>query len=226
MYVCSPLSPPAFLSRVKGVIFDCDGVLVDSRDSNRMYYNLIREGLGMLSITPEEEAYVHMHSVTECLAHIIPPNRLDEANEVRRNLNYDDIFPYIFLEEGVVEFLDTLADRNVRMAVYTNRTDTVERLLRYFEIDKYFHPVVGAGSLKKTKPDPEGVFRILDAWGLPKDAVAYIGDSALDERSARTAEVPFWSYKNPGLLAAMYIPDFSSLRGCFDALSQAGENAS
>ena len=55
MYVCNPASPPEFLARLSGVIFDCDGVLVDSRDANRMYYNLIREGIGMLPITPEEE---------------------------------------------------------------------------------------------------------------------------------------------------------------------------
>jgi phosphoglycolate phosphatase len=214
VYVCNPLSPPEFLDRVQGIIFDCDGVLVDSRDANRMYYNLIREGLGMLPITPEEEAYVHMHSVTECLARIVPANRMEEANEVRGNLNYDDIFPYIFLEEGLVELLDTLVARKIRMAVHTNRTNTVERLLRHFEIDNYFHPVISAGSLARPKPNPEGVQRILAAWDLPKEAVAYIGDSALDERSAVAAGVPFWSYKNPGLSAVMYIADFMTLRGC------------
>uniref|UniRef100_I2Q160 phosphoglycolate phosphatase n=1 Tax=Desulfovibrio sp. U5L TaxID=596152 RepID=I2Q160_9BACT len=214
MYVCNPLSPPDFLDRVKGIIFDCDGVLVDSRDANRMYYNLIREGLGMLPITPEEEDYVHMHSVTECMARIIPADRLEEADTVRRNLDYNDIFPYIFLEDGLVELLDILAGRGIRMAVHTNRTNTVERLLRHFEIDNYFSPVVSAGSLRRPKPDPEGVLTILAAWDLPKADVAYIGDSALDERSARAAGIEFWSYKNPGLLAAMYLPDFHSLRRC------------
>ena len=214
MYVCNPASPPDFLSRIKGVVFDCDGVLVDSHDANRMYYNLIREGLGMLPITPEEEDYVHMHSVTECLARIIPADRLEEADTVRRNLDYADIFPYIFLEDGLVALLDVLAGRGIRMAVHTNRTSTVERLLRHFEIDNYFSPVISAGSLRRPKPDPEGVLTILAAWDLPKADVAYIGDSALDERSARAAGIEFWSYKNPGLLAAMYLPDFHSLRQC------------
>lgn len=221
MYVCNPLSPPEFLGRVKGIIFDCDGVLVDSRDANRMYYNLIRQGLGMLSITPEEEDYVHMHSVSECLDRIIPAERREEAEEVRRDLNYDDIFPYIFLEDGLIELLDVLAERGIRMAVHTNRTNTVERLLRYFEIDKYFNPVISAGSLRRPKPDPEGVLHILAAWDFPKADVTYIGDSALDERSARASGVEFWSYKNPGLLAAMYLPDFDSLRHCLGPSSGA-----
>lgn len=222
MYICNPQSPPDFLKRVRGVVFDCDGVLVDSRDANRMYYNLIREGLGMLSITPEEEEYVHMHSVNECLAHIIPPERLEEAQEVRRNLNYADIYPYIYLEDGLVDVLDAFKARGVRMAVHTNRTNTVEALLRHFEIDAYFHPVISAGSMKRPKPDPEGVYHILDDWQLPKDTVAYIGDSALDERSARAAAIDFWSYKNPGLKASMYLPDFPTLLSCLGGLPGEG----
>lgn len=214
MYVCDPASPPAFLTEVRGIIFDCDGVLVDSRDANRMYYNLIREGIGMLPITPEEEEYVHMHSVNECLTRIIPAERMEEAQTVRRGLDYKDIFPYIFLEDGLITFLEELSRRKIRMAVHTNRTSTVEILLRHFEIDRYFSPVISAGSLRRPKPDPEGVFMILRAWELPTDAVAYIGDSALDERSAKAAAVPFWSYKNPALAAAMYIPDFDTLHGC------------
>ena len=221
MYVCNPSTPPQFLTRLTGVIFDCDGVLVDSREANRMYYNLIREGLGMLPITPEEEAYVHMHSVTECLARIIPAQRLAEADVVRANLNYEDIFPYIYLEDGLVEFLELLAGRGIRMAVHTNRTNTTERLLRHFEIDRFFAPVVNAGSLKRPKPDPEGVHYILNAWGLPTETVAYIGDSALDERSAGAAGVTFWSYKNPALAAAMFVPDFDTLRSCLAGIAAA-----
>ncbi|WP_428558747.1 MAG: HAD family hydrolase [Solidesulfovibrio sp. DCME] len=214
MYVCNPASPPDFLGRVKGVVFDCDGVLVDSRDANRMYYNLIREGLGMLPITPEEEEYVHMHAVNECLIRIIPPERMDEAQEVRRNLNYADIFPYIYLEDGLTDILAALQGWGVRMAVHTNRTTTVGDLLAHFEIDRYFDPVISAGSLKRPKPDPEGIHMILGAWGLAKEAVAYIGDSALDERSARAAGIPFWAFKNPGLATSMYIPDFPTLLSC------------
>lgn len=214
MYICSPLSPPEALRRLQGIIFDCDGVLVDSRDSNRMFYNLIRLKMGLLPISPEDEEFVHSHSVIQCLARIIPPDRMDEALTVRRNLDYAEIFPYIFLEEGLVAFLDMLLRRGLRMAVNTNRTNTTERLLRHFDIDRFFMPVISAGSLSHPKPNPEGVHRILATWRLPKDAVAYIGDSALDERTARAAGVPFWAYKNPALLADMYVPDFASLRMC------------
>lgn len=221
MYICSPLAPPDFVRRVRGIIFDCDGVLVNSRDSNRMFYNLIRQGLGMLPITPEEEEYVHSHAVGQCLARIIPPQRLEEAEDVRRRMDYAEILPYIHLEDGLVPLLEALRRLGLRLAVHTNRTTTIERLLHHFNIDRFFFPIIGAGSLAYPKPNPEGVHRILAAWDLPKETVAYIGDSALDERTARAADIQFWSYKNPGLLAAMYVESFDALRACLGAVPTA-----
>ena len=119
-------------------------------------------------------------------------------------MDYADILPYIHLEDGLVPLLEMLRRFRVRRAVHTNRTTTIERLLQHFGIDRFFFPIVGAGSLAYPKPNPEGVYRILGAWGLPKETVAYIGDSALDERTARAAGIQFWSFKNPGLLAAMH----------------------
>ncbi|KUG27095.1 had-superfamily hydrolase, subfamily ia, variant 1 [hydrocarbon metagenome] len=213
-YMCSPLSVPAELSAIRGIVFDCDGVLVDSRDANRMYYNLIRERMGLLSMTPEEEDYVHAHSVTLSLARIIPPERLEEAHAIRRGFDYRDIMPYVYLEPGLREFLVFLRHKNVRMGILTNRTTTMELLLETFDLSLFFSPVVTAGRISHPKPCPEGLHRILSAWELPKSQVAYIGDTALDERAARAAGVPFWAYKNPALLAAMYIPDYDSLRLC------------
>jgi phosphoglycolate phosphatase len=218
VYWCSPLSPPASLGRVRGIIFDCDGVLVDSRDSNRLFYNLIRARLDLPPIAPEDEEYVHSHSVCECLARIIPEARWDEAAAARRDLDYAEIFPSIFLEDGLVSLLEFLSRRGIRMAVNTNRTNTTERMLEHFGILRFFSPVINAGGLSHPKPNPEGVHRILATWGLAREQAAYIGDSSVDELTARAAAVPFWAYKNPRLTAPMHIRDFDSLRACLAAV--------
>jgi len=213
-YVCSPLSVPAELTGIRGVVFDCDGVLVDSLDANRMYYNLIRERMGLLSMTPEEEDYVHAHSVMMSLARIIPPERMDEAQAVRRDFDYRDIMPYVYLEPGLREILVLLRQKNVRLGILTNRTNTMELVLETFDLSLFFSPVITAGRISHPKPSPEGLHRIMAAWELSREQVAYIGDTALDERAARAAGVHFWAYKNPALLAAMHIPSYDSLRLC------------
>ena len=215
MLVRAILSQVEFLNGIQGVIFDCDGVLVDSRDANRMYYNKVREKLGMLSITPEEEEYVHCHSVTQSIAHIVPVEHLAEAEAARKSINYKELFEYTFLQEGLVPLLTTLRDMGYLLGVNTNRTDSMEDLLEFFELTHFFSPVITAGKVGHPKPSPEGVSMILREWELPRGAVSYIGDSILDERTARAAGVDFWAYKNPKLTARVHVNDFDILRECF-----------
>jgi HAD superfamily hydrolase (TIGR01549 family) len=213
---CDDKNPATFLDGVKGVIFDCDGVLVDSKVANRMYYNTVRKKLGLLPMTPEEEDFVHAHAVTVSIAHIIPVERLVEAEEARREIDYEqDIMPFTFLEEGLVELLSTMRDLGYLLAVNTNRTDSMEMLLETFDLTEYFSPVVTAAKVSHPKPNPEGVHQILRHWSLTRQQVAYIGDSSVDELTARAAGVPFWAYKNPKLPAALHVGSFERLRRCF-----------
>lgn len=215
MLVSDTMPQVEFLSSIKGVIFDCDGVLVDSRDANRMYYNMVREKLGMLPITPEEEDYVHCHSVVESIAHIVPLEHLAEAEAARKSINYHELFEYTFLEEGLVPLLTALRDMGYMLGVNTNRTDSMEDLLEFFELTHFFSPVITAAKVSHPKPNPEGVSKILRHWELPRQEVAYIGDSILDERTARAAGVDFWAYKNIKLTAKVHVDDFDNLRQCF-----------
>ncbi|WP_027184910.1 HAD family hydrolase [Desulfovibrio inopinatus] len=214
MYVCNPLATPDFLKNLKGVIFDCDGVLFNSLDANRQYYNLVRQRLGFLPMTPDEEAYVHVHTVKESLAYILPADKLAEADEVRQDIDYREIVPYMHMEEGLLPVLNLLRAKNIKMAINTNRTNTMELLLTMFDLEGYFFPVITSIKVSRSKPNPEGVHRILEAWKLERDEVGYIGDSHIDQETAQAAGVMFWSFKNPELSAQMHIPGFISLKQC------------
>jgi len=50
------------VTRYDLAIFDCDGVLFDSKEANRHYYNFIATELGREELSPEELEYVHMHT--------------------------------------------------------------------------------------------------------------------------------------------------------------------
>jgi len=215
MNICSAFTDPEVFRRVKGLIFDCDGVILDSKDANRMYYSIIRERMGLLPITPEEEDYVHKHSVMESLARVIPSERLDEANALRKDFDYREILPYLYLEDGLTHFLETLQENGVRMAVNTNRTDTMEMVLDIFDLRRFFAPVITAAKVSHPKPNPEGVHKILTHWTLRGRETAYLGDSNLDELTARAAGVPFWAFKNQALIADMHVEDFNTLRSCW-----------
>ena len=204
------------LTRIGGVVFDCDGVLFDSRDVNRYYYNHILLTLGLAPMSREDEDYAFMHTVDAALARIIPPELRARAAEVQGHMTYDDFIDRMIPEPGLFELLEALAGLGVRMAVNTNRKNSMELVLERFGLTRYFHPVMTAAKVARPKPDPEGLRRIVEEWGLPAGRMSYLGDSAVDQETTVRAGVPFWAYRNPGLAAQLHVDSFHELRQWFE----------
>ncbi|MDK2956383.1 MAG: hypothetical protein PWQ57_1879 [Desulfovibrionales bacterium] len=200
---------------VRGVIFDCDGVMVDSFQANVVFYNSFKKRYGLPPMTREEEEYSHAQSVSRSLARILPPERVDEALELNRQSDYRDLLPYIKIEPGLISLLSLLRFHGVPMAVNTNRTNTMELLLSHLGLFGFFSPVMTAAKVSQSKPHPESMHYILRSWNMQPRQAAYIGDSSLDQQAAEQAGVRFWSYKNPKLQAEMLIEDFVDLRRLF-----------
>jgi len=59
----------------KVVAFDCDGVLFDTEQANRVYYSNILQHFGKPVVTDEQFTFVHMHTVFESLAYLFPMKR-------------------------------------------------------------------------------------------------------------------------------------------------------
>lgn len=197
---------------LKGIIFDCDGVLFDSRASNIQYYNLILGALGQPPMSPEDEDYTHMASVGQSLARIVPPALMPKLPEARKRIVYRrDILPLLEPEPGLMELLRWLRDAGFRRGICTNRTTTMEYVLDHFGMTELFFPVMTAARVR-AKPHPEGLCATLDAWGLARDEVAFIGDTIADQETARMAGVCFWAYRSPALTARLHLDDFWALR--------------
>jgi beta-phosphoglucomutase-like phosphatase (HAD superfamily) len=211
---CDRINGQGIFDGLGGIIFDCDGVMIDSLEANRRYYNILLERLGQGPMTGTQETYVHAHHVRESLAHIFPPELLERAEAARLGLDYRDILPSLSLEEGLVEFVVAVRRAGMWAAINTNRSDTMELLLDHFGLRGFFAPVVTAATVARPKPDPEGILKILRAWDLAPGQVAYIGDTTLDEQAALAAGVRFWAFKNPDLRGELLVPDFPSLRAC------------
>lgn len=201
----------SFLRGVKGFIFDCDGVLIDSYLANTAYYNLFRTRFGLPPMNAEEEMYTHTQNVFDSLRRIIPPEHYDAAMEHRKQVDYRSILPYLRREPGVRTLLSWLKAGRFALGVNTNRTDTTGMVFETVDLLGFFDPVMTAGIAPKPKPDPAGMLSILEAWGMDRTEVVFLGDSDVDEHTARNSSVPFWAYKNPQLVADLHIPDFGTL---------------
>ena len=201
---------------LQGLIFDCDGVMFDSWESNKLYYNLILGRLGLGPMNADQEHYVHSHAVRECLEYIAPGVAWADIDAARISVSYiDEILPTLVPEPDLMPLLTRLKAEGVRTAVHTNRTNTMHLLVRRFGFEAYFNPVISAAEVRP-KPDPEGVAVILRQWEADPGKVAFIGDSDLDEQTAANGGVRFWAFRSPHLSAELHLTDFSSLMGLFD----------
>jgi HAD superfamily hydrolase (TIGR01509 family) len=201
----------SLLRRHRGFIFDCDGVLIDSFVANTVYYNKYRTHFGLPPMSPEDEIYTHIQNVYDSLRRIVPAELYEQALAFRSQIDYRDMIPFLTREPGIRRLLRWMRGAGFLLAVDTNRMDTVHLVFNEVDLQGYFDPVMTVANTAAPKPDPDGVRQILDAWGLAREEVAFLGDSSVDMETARNAGVAFWSFKNPDLRCDLLVPDFETL---------------
>jgi phosphoglycolate phosphatase-like HAD superfamily hydrolase len=219
MALANPIMNPRLLEGLRTIVFDNDGVIVDSYEANMVYYGTIRTELGMPPMTEAERVYVHTRTHNEAVRHIVPADKLDRAFEIGRNFDASLLHPYLKRSEGLGEFLWWLRDAGFNLAINTSRGTSMEMILDLLDLRGFFHPVVTSDKVSVPKPHPEGLNWIMRDHGVRPDEVAYIGDSIVDERAAVASGVRFWAYGNPSLNAAVHISSFwdikSAMQGCY-----------
>ena len=199
--------------RFEVVAFDCDGVLFDTEQANRVYYSNILQHFGKPAVTDEQFTYVHMHTIFESLAYLFPDEKtLAAAHLFRETMDYRQYLSYFTVEPHLVSLLQKLKPK-FKTAIATNRTDTMDRLLAAFDLEGYFDLIVTASDVERPKPHPDVLLKISDHFNIPPDQVIYIGDSPLDELAARTAGMPLVAYRNPKLSAEYYVNSLNEIEG-------------
>ncbi len=186
-----------FPAKLSGVIFDCDGVIINSHVANAMFYNAVLAAFDLPPMTQEQAYFAFMSTVKQALEHIIPEHLHPQVPKVcTEAVNYQrDIMPHVEIMDGFLDFVVWLRQKNVRMAVHTNRASGMPFLFERFQLEGFFDPVMTA-AIVQPKPDPEGVFVILDTWKVPKETVLFVGDSPVDQQTAAAAGVSFVAFGN------------------------------
>lgn len=183
------------LSSVRGLIFDLDGTLIDSkRDLIRSVNAMLRE-LGRRELAEETISGYIGHGAPRLVARALGKGCTEEERQraLQFFLGYyekhkmDTTCAY----PGVAETLEQLADRP--MAVLTNKPVRISvRILEEMGLAKYFRVIYGGNSFETKKPDPLGARTILRQMDTAPQETLMVGDSEVDVQTAR----------NTGMLAA------------------------
>lgn len=198
------------------VAFDCDGVLFDTIEANTIYYNRILSYMNRPKMTDEQFAYVHMHTVEESIAYLFSDiKERAAAADFRKTMPYMDFIPYMKPEPYLKQLLTHLRPRR-KTSIVTNRTDTMNRVLKDFHLEEDFDLVVTASDVPRPKPHPDGLIRVLDYFQVSADEAIYVGDSAVDESAAISAGVKFVAFGNPSLSAAHHVTTLREVEDIID----------
>ncbi len=116
------------------------------------------------------------------------------------------------LQRGALDLLKTLRKRHKKVAIFSdsNRYRLMSEV-RLLGVLPYVDLILSADSIKRYKPNPDGLFLIMRRFKVPKERSIYIGDMASDIMTSRFAGISVASVSNgvdPYALLKEIRPDY------------------
>jgi HAD superfamily hydrolase (TIGR01509 family) len=161
----------------------------------------------------EEMEYVHTHTVYESIHFLFGREEALEKNALTlmKQIDLRKYIVYLRMEPNLFQTLETLREKRIISAINTNRTTSMKHIMEKFGLWPFFDMVVTALDVQNPKPHPESVERIIQKFHLNKDETVFVGDSEVDQQTAKSSGVKFIAYKNRGILSDAYIEDHLDL---------------
>ena len=178
--------------RVRCLIFDLDGTLIDSKLDLALSVNATLEHMGRPPLS-HETIYRYVGNGAQMLVQRAL-GREATPQEAESGLAYflayyrEHMLDNTVTYPGVREGLELLVDRP--LAVLTNKPVRFSNwILEGLGLSRYFRYVYGGNSFEKKKPDPIGVEVLLRDLQLAPQETMMVGDSDVDVRTARNSGI-------------------------------------
>ena len=175
---------------IRLVIFDLDGTLINAYQAVYQSINSAMKKMGF----PKVSAQTIRRSVGWGDRHLIEKfvgkEKLAEALAIYRRHHRRSLKNGTALLPGALRLLRSLKKNKYQMAVASNRpTPFSLMILKQLKIKKYFDYVLCADKLKKGKPHPAMLLKILKKFSLKPQEAFYVGDMGIDVQAGQRARI-------------------------------------
>lgn len=189
---------------IKAIIFDMDGVLVDSEpfhieiEKRQFRQNEIfvsgeehQRYLGVASDVMWKEI-AQNHNLN------LPVEKLIEQNKLE-SIRFFSELDGIPVMPGLIELLEKLQQKNYPKAVASSSfPEIIDLILDKTGLNKYFDVVVSSREAGKSKPEPDVFLLAARKLGVPPENCLVVEDSFNGIQAAHAAGMPCVAFQGPG----------------------------
>ena len=191
------------MKQIFTILFDLDGTLVDTAPDLMRAHNYVMKKFGYPTKSTEEIRNLVGQGAGAMLGRSIWGQAKKEFGKVQNEkikkemidafVDYygKNIINESTLINGVKEFLKWCKEKNISMAVCTNKQEHLAiDLLKKIGIYDYFEYVAGSNTFDYCKPDPRHLTNVIEILGGEIKRSIMIGDSETDANAGKNAGIP------------------------------------
>lgn len=200
------------------IIFDLDGTLTDTLCDLKNSVNFALREFGFPERTLDEVRSFVGNGVRKLIYSSVPENTDNETAECclsvfkehYKNNSLVETKPY----DGIMQMLESLKNQGIKTAVVTNKMhEAAEEIVKIFFGD-LIDITLGQVDGVSQKPQPDGIYHVLEKLSVSKEKAIYVGDSEVDCITAKNAGIPCigvtWGFRDESVLVengADYLAD-------------------
>jgi len=180
---------------LKAVLFDMDGVIVDTEPLHRKAYFLMFKDMGIHVTEQMYTSYTGQSTINIC-KQLVGHFNLDTDPKTLVAIKRKH-FKYLFENDTSLQLLDGVLDliknyhKNGLTLVLASSASmpNINRIFERFDLDQYFVAKLSGADLKESKPHPEIFIKAAQAAGQPKEQCMVIEDSSNGIKAANDAGI-------------------------------------